>query len=100
MNTDRPVAAESGAVHRGRTFRQEFAREERLHVIRASVRRLEPTAPPVTFVICSCCRAELQITWSGVHAGPAALGRDLGDPRERWYSWDAGDQRGPRDDAR
>jgi len=64
------------------------------------VRRLEPTAPPVTFVICSCCRAELEITRTRAYAGPAALGRDLTHPAERQYRYDAGDERGPQDDDR
>ncbi|MBA2305198.1 MAG: hypothetical protein H0W08_21570 [Acidobacteria bacterium] len=87
-------------AHRGQTFLQEQAREQRLQTMRSALRRLYPVLPAATCVTCACCRIELQVVWSGVHAGPLALGRDLSDPRERWYSYDAGDQRGPLDDDR
>jgi hypothetical protein len=50
-------------------------------------------------VRCSCCDIEFDVLWDGEHDGPAAIGRDLTDPREhqyhddvvaRWLRWHGG----------
>ena len=70
-----------------RTVEFERDRQRRLAERRddAALRRVQPHPIAPTTAVCACCGEEFDIWWSGAHDGPAACGRDLNDPRERFY---------------